>query len=170
MLTALILISVTVAAYFDLRWRRIPNWLVVVTIGAALTWHAVTGGISGFWLSLAGLTVGAGVLLPLFLLRGMGAGDVKLFGALGAAVTYNHVFTVLFISLIVAGVMALVRVVLARALVATLVNIVDLLGRFLRGRISPHPRVNLANEHALAIPFGVSVAVATWIFILTGAR
>lgn len=170
MITAFLLLSVTAAAYFDLRSRRIPNWLVAATMGGALTWHVVAGGLWGLWMSAAGLLVGTAVLLPLFLLRGMGAGDVKLFGAVGAAVTYTHVFTVLMIAAFIAGIMALFRVVLARALVATLANMLDLLGRFVKGRFSPHPVASLANEQALVIPFGVSVAVATWIFILLGLR
>lgn len=170
MLSALILVSVTTAAYFDLRWRRIPNWLVAATVGLSLIWHTLSGGWSGLLMSGAGLLVGMALLLPLFLLRGMGAGDVKFFGAIGAAVTYNHILTVFVIAALIAGVMALFRVVVARAFVATLANIADILNRFLHGRFSPHPIVGLANENALVIPFGVSVAVATWFFVLLGAR
>jgi prepilin peptidase CpaA len=168
MLTALILLSATTAGYFDFRWRRIPNWLVAVTIVLSLAFHTVVSGFAGLWMSLAGLLIGIAVLFPLFLLRGMGAGDVKFFGALGAAVTYHHIFTVFIISAFIAGAMALFRVLLARAFVATLANIASLLNRFLRGRISPHPLVSLTNEHALAIPFGVSLAAAAWIFVLMG--
>lgn len=113
---------------------------------------------------------GLALLFPLFLLKGMGAGDVKFFGAIGAAVTYKHILSVFVIAALIAGVMALFRVLAARAFVATLANIVDILNRFLHGRLSPHPIVSLANEQALAIPFGVSVAVATWVFVLMGAK
>jgi prepilin peptidase CpaA len=121
-------------------------------------------------MSGAGLLIGIGILLPFFLLRAMGAGDVKLFGALGAAVTYEHVFTFLFLSAVVAAVMALFRIFVARAFVATMRNLVDLLKRFFRGHFTPHPVLNLENEHVLAIPFGVSVAVAAWIFVFMVAR
>jgi prepilin peptidase CpaA len=170
MLTAFILVSATTAGYFDLRSRRIPNWLVGATIALSLIWHTAVGGLAGLWMSALGLLIGIAVLFPLFLLRGMGAGDVKFFGALGAAVTYRHVFTVLMISALIAGGMALFRVVLARALVATLANIVSIINRLVHGRLSPHPLANLANEKALAIPFGVSLAAAAWIFVLMGAQ
>lgn len=168
--TVLILLSATSAGIIDLRWRRIPNWLVALTIGLSLIWHGATGGLAGLWMSAAGLLVGTAVLLPFFLLRAMGAGDVKFFGALGAAVTYNHVFAVFLISAIVAGLMALIQAVWSRALVATLANVVSLMGRFLRGRFSPHPILNLANDRVLTIPFGVSIAIAAWIFVLFGRR
>ncbi|MFY9611133.1 MAG: A24 family peptidase [Blastocatellia bacterium] len=165
-----LLLSATTAAYFDLRWRRIPNWLVAATTALALVWHTWSTGWDGLWLSGGGLLAGMALLLPLFLLKGMGAGDVKFFGAIGAAVTYKHILSVFVIAALIAGVMALFRVLAARAFVATLANIVDILNRFLHGRLSPHPIVSLANEQALAIPFGVSVAVATWVFVLMGAK
>ena len=170
MLTALILISATTAAYFDFRWRRIPNWLVGATIALSLSWHAWSSGWDGLLLSGAGLLIGVALLLPLYLLKGMGAGDVKFFGAIGAAVTSKHILAVFVFAALIAGGMALFRVVAARALVATLSNIVDILNRFLHGRFSPHPVARLANENALAIPFGVSVAVGTWLFVLLGAQ
>ena len=170
MLTVLILLSATTAGYFDLRWRRIPNWLVGATVGLAMLWHTLSSGWAGLLLSAGGLLAGMALLFPLFLLRGMGAGDVKFFGAIGAAVTYKDVLAVFVIAALIAGIMALFSVLVARAFFATLANIADILNRFMHGRFSPHPVVGLANENALVIPFGVSVAVATWLFVLLGVR
>jgi prepilin peptidase CpaA len=170
MLTALILLSATTAAYFDFRWRRIPNWLVGTTIVLSMSWHTWSSGWAGLWLSGGGLLAGMALLFPLYLLKGMGAGDVKFFGAIGAAVTYQHIIPVFVFAALIAGGMALFRVVVARALVATLSNIASLLNRFLHGRFSPHPDIGLANEHAVVIPFGVSIAAATWLFVLLGSQ
>lgn len=170
MLTVFILLSATTAAYFDLRWRRIPNWLVGATIALSLLWHTWQSGWDGLLMSGGGLLAGMALLLPLFFLQGMGAGDVKFFGAIGAAVTLEHVLSVFVFAALIAGGMALFRALAARAFVATLSNIADILNRFLRGRFSPHPIVGLANENALVIPFGVSVAAATWLFVLLGAQ
>jgi prepilin peptidase CpaA len=168
--TLFILLSATVAGYFDFRWRRIPNWLVGATVVLSLGWHIWASGWTGLLMSGGGLLAGIALLLPLFLLRGMGAGDVKFFGAIGAAVTYKHILSVFVIAALIAGVMALFRVLVARAFVATVGNIADILNRFMHGRFSPHPVVGLANEQALVIPFGVSMAVATWVFVFTGAQ
>ena len=65
--------SATTAGYFDLKWHRVPNWLVGLTMVLALTWHAAVAGLTGLWSSLTGLLLGTGLLFPLFLLRGMGA-------------------------------------------------------------------------------------------------
>ena len=75
---------VLVASLLDLIWRRIPNWL---TLGAALLglaggyWEA---GISGLGLSLLGLLLGFALLLPGYLLRMTGGGDLKLMAAVGS--------------------------------------------------------------------------------------
>jgi len=68
----------------DIPWRRIPN---VLTFGSALAgfgWHLWTGGLAGFGWSVVGWAAGVAMLLPLYLLRSLGAGDVKLLGSFGA--------------------------------------------------------------------------------------
>lgn len=164
--TFLVLLSATTAGYFDLRWRRIPNWLVVSTLSVSLAWHAAQGGLAGLWASVAGLLGATAVLFPLFVMRGMGAGDVKFFGALGAAVTYRSVFGILFISLFVSGFMALFEVLRAGSMRHTATRIAELVGRWTRGRLGPHPVVNIDSSSAALIPFTLAVAIATWIFVL----
>ena len=165
--TAFILLCVTAAGYFDLRWHRVPNWMVGLTIVVSLAWHVSASGLSGLWSSLAGLVLGVGLLFPLFLLRGMGAGDVKFFGALGAAVTHQHVFRLLAISLFVGALMAFYVVLREGSARQTMSNLADILGRVLRGHIEPHPVVGIDNGQALVVHFTAGVAVATWIFVLT---
>ena len=77
---------VTAAAWSDLRTRRIPNWITVpgAAVGLALqTWY---GGLYGGLASLAGAALGFGIFIILYIAGGMGAGDVKLFSAVGALV------------------------------------------------------------------------------------
>lgn len=73
------------ACVSDLRTRRIPNVLVLAT---AVTGVGVTiaslGILHGAGRALGGMGVGLALWLPFWLLRMMGAGDVKLFAA-GAA-------------------------------------------------------------------------------------
>ena len=68
----------------DLHRRRIPNTLTFGAAAAALAFGAVTGGVNGLGTAVLGWVVGLLLFLPMFLLRGMGAGDVKLLAALGA--------------------------------------------------------------------------------------
>jgi prepilin peptidase CpaA len=73
-----------VACGCDLKTRRIPQLLTLGGAVAGLIFHLWTGGWSAGAESLAGWVVGMIVFLPPFALGGLGAGDVKLLGALGA--------------------------------------------------------------------------------------
>lgn len=165
--SVLILLSATVAGYFDWRWHRVPNWVSGLTVAVSLGWHTWAGGAPGLSSSATGLLLGIALLFPLFLLRGMGAGDVKFFGALGSALTPRHVLPLLTLSLLVGGAMALWLVARRHAAGETSRNVADLAGRVLSGRVGPHPVVHIDNPRALVVPFTFAQSVATWIFLVS---
>ena len=69
---------------FDVRTRRIPNWLTFGAALAALAYAAFDAGLPGVGTAAAGWIAGAALFFPFFALGGMGAGDVKLLAALAA--------------------------------------------------------------------------------------
>jgi prepilin peptidase CpaA len=81
-LALFVLLAATVAA--DLRNHRIPNLLLLPALGLALTSQMMTGGVDGLITAAGGLTLGLAMLLPLYLIGGMAAGDVKLLGVVGS--------------------------------------------------------------------------------------
>lgn len=85
-LTNLSLIAmVTVAAVSDARTRRIPNWLVGAGLVVALVTQCMAQGlVAGSVDWLGGTATGMALLLGVYLIGGIGAGDVKLMGAVGA--------------------------------------------------------------------------------------
>jgi prepilin peptidase CpaA len=74
----------SIATFTDLRWRRIHNWLVFPFMAAGVAVCGWLHGWQGVGESCAGLALGGGILGLLFLMGGMGAGDVKLCAAIGA--------------------------------------------------------------------------------------
>jgi prepilin peptidase CpaA len=85
-LEIILTLVVVVAAWHDIRTRHIPNWIPVsgALLGVVFQiWHS---GLQGGLTSIFGAALGLGIFLPLYMLGGMGAGDVKLFGAVGALV------------------------------------------------------------------------------------
>jgi prepilin peptidase CpaA len=80
---ALIAILIT-AIWIDLRSSRIPNWLTLPTMVFALATHAWLGGTQEALFGLAGLGTGFGLFFALYVSAGIGAGDVKLMGTVGA--------------------------------------------------------------------------------------
>lgn len=85
-------VVLAVALGHDLATRRIPNWLVasallaavLLNVLAAATTGVLSGATAGLGKSLLGALTGLVVMLPLYLLHAMGAGDVKLMAAVGA--------------------------------------------------------------------------------------
>lgn len=73
------------ACAFDLRQRKIPNRLLACGLLIALALHLASGQPSNLLtVYLAGFGVGLVMFLPLYLMRGMAAGDVKLMATVGA--------------------------------------------------------------------------------------
>jgi prepilin peptidase CpaA len=85
----------TLACCTDTLKAKIPNLLNLCLLIAAVTLNTINLGLQGFIMSIAGLGLGIGLLLLPYIMGGMGAGDVKALGALGALVgpiNILHVF------------------------------------------------------------------------------
>jgi|SRR5262252_3439131 len=102
-----VLVLAAIAAQTDVRTRKIPNRLTFPAILLALATHAALGGWHGLMASLAGLAV-ALALVPGWLMRWMGAGDVKLMAAAGAWLAWPQAVIALLASLVAGGVIALI--------------------------------------------------------------
>jgi len=101
---ALLAVTVVAAAVVDLRERRIPNKITFPAIAAFLVLHTIQGGVDGLLFSLAGLGAGFSVLMAAYLMKLMGAGDVKLFSAIGACLGVTPLLTIFLLTSIAGGV------------------------------------------------------------------
>jgi len=95
------------AAIHDIRVQRIPNLLTYPTMISALAYHGVTGGAVGLLFSAKGLGLGVAILILPYLMGGMGAGDAKLMGAVGAVLGPKGVFIAFLFTAIFGGFYAL---------------------------------------------------------------
>ena len=148
-----------IAGFSDWRSRRIPNWLTVGGLGLGILVNSLTRGWPGAKDSLLGAALGLAVLLPFVMIRSLGAGDWKMVGALGAFMGPSHLITVLFATVLVAGLMALLLVIWKGRLRQTLRNIAGILGAVFSFHL-PGQEVSLDNPEALKVPFGVAAAIA----------
>ncbi len=108
------------AAWIDVLQHRIPNILVFSGAALALLMAHLPGGSVTH--CIAGIAVGMAMGLPLYWLRAMGAGDVKLMGMVGAFLGAGDMFAAALVIFVVGGVLGLVAVARQRAFGQLAVN------------------------------------------------
>jgi prepilin peptidase CpaA len=158
----LLTISLTVfASTVDVRKRKIPNWLSVSGIVLGIGVNTAVGGWPGCETSLLGTGLALGLLLPLVVLRALGAGDWKLMGAVGAFLGWRMMLVVLLFSIFIAGFLAMMATMRTGRVVATFKNIWTLLRGFATFGLRPNREISLDNPALMKLPFAVAVAAAT---------
>jgi prepilin peptidase CpaA len=95
------------AVGFDIAQRRIPNWLNFAGMAGGLFFSASLGA-SQIYVSLLGLIAGVGLQLIPFYFGWIGAGDVKLFGAIGAIFGLSWIPRLFVYSALIGGLVALI--------------------------------------------------------------
>jgi prepilin peptidase CpaA len=160
---------VLLAVASDLRQRRIRNKLVLLGIVAASGFHVLAMGqgvqpLAGaaWWSPLAGLAAGFGLLLPLYLLRATGAGDVKLMAMVGAFVGAQSVLTATLYTLLAGGLLSLLFMLGKGVAAETVANLRYLWSDwFLRVSLGQGARLAPLQHTAARLPYAVAIAVGT---------
>ncbi len=157
-------LAAVLGAGWDVRSGRIPNRLTYAAVLAGLLLHGLTQGAAGWLQALGGMLLGGGMLLPVYLLGGMGGGDVKLMAAVGALAGGGLALREVVATALAGAAIALLLVLWRGRLLATLRNTGQLLAWLARRRLAPHERLNLTNAALLRLPYGVAMALgAGWV-------
>ncbi|KVX68069.1 prepilin peptidase [Burkholderia stagnalis] len=153
---------VIVAASTDLTCRRIPNRLLAVGLAGALVAQCVLLGLwAGALAWLAGAATGFALLMPLYLMRGMAAGDVKLMLTIGAWVGPGLAAWIVLATFVAGGAGAL-AVVLWRGRARQLfVNVHYLLARAALRQQGMAAEMPAQVASVGALPYGVAIAAGT---------
>lgn len=104
-------VGLVIAAVTDVRLGRIPNWLTFSLAGFGMTVHTILEGWAGFLFSVEGLGLGIGCLLFFYIMGGMGAGDVKFLGSIGAVIGSPAVLQVFLLTALLGGLYALAMMI-----------------------------------------------------------
>ena len=161
------------AAVYDVRYRRIPNWLTLLGVLVGLGLNSfLYQGWPGLRMALLGLAIGFSVYFALYAIRAMGAGDVKLMAAIGSMVGWQDWFGIFVITAIVGGVAALGLVLLRGRLKNTLFNVGFILSEMKSGRPAyiAKEELDVRNPKALGLPHGAVIAVGTIAFLALSAH
>ena len=169
---------VLIAAETDLRSRRIPNWLTLAGVVAGIVLNSFLNVDRFNWrTALMGLGLAFAVYFPLYLLRGMGAGDVKLMAAVGALMGPSNWFAIFILSNVLGAIAAVVLLLSKGRLWGTLRNVGFMLNELVHFR-PPYLRkeeLDLSSPKAMTMPHGLAIAmgsisflVAAWIWAPRG--
>jgi prepilin peptidase CpaA len=161
-------ILVAIAAVYDIRFRRIPNWLVVAGIAAGFVWNGLAAGGTGLGHAAAGLGLGFILYFPLYLIRGRRAGDVKLLAAVGAITGPANCLWIFFLTAILGGAIVLVVIMIHKRTSHTFFNVAWIVRDLLRFK-APYrssEELDVTTEKGLRVPHAAMMAVGVGAFIL----
>ncbi|WP_081801369.1 prepilin peptidase [Herminiimonas sp. CN] len=170
-------VLVLAALWSDVKSHRIPNRLVFWGAGLGLLLNSVLPqgygfisslpGALGPWKALAGLGLGFCILLPMYALRAMAAGDVKLMAMIGAFLGPNAIVGTILMTFIVGGLLTLLVVVRNGSVRLLLGNLrTMLMVSFIKGTVLRQlPTVDAAPVTAGKLPYAVAIALGTFTYI-----
>jgi prepilin peptidase CpaA len=150
-----------VGAVYDVRSRKIPNFITLPALLFGMILHFSVGG----WRQLASATAAAiicGLVFLIFYLSGgMGAGDVKLITAVGCVAGLSLIGPLLLWTSIIGGVMAIALALYQNRLKETMHNMVTLASHHKEAGLNPHPEFNVSNSRSLRLPYAVAIAAGS---------
>lgn len=164
----ILLVIILLALVFDLRERRIPNLLIVLGLISAGVYHGYTAKIAGLIYCGQGLLTGILLLLIPFLMGGMGAGDVKLLGVIGAIKGYLFAISTFLWMALWGGIIAILLLIYQRKLWKTFSRLgrglmMTAIGAMPLSQAISKQEFSLYYPYALAIALGVlSSYVKAW--------
>ena len=148
-----------IITYYDVRYLRIPNSFVLATLVSGLIVNTLLGGWAGAWASLSGCAFAFALMLMLHVFGAMGAGDVKLFAAIGALVGAGMVLPTFLVVMLVGGLLGIYTMLRAGRARETLWRVVQILVGMLPGW--QMPRFSVPPDRRHTIPYGVAITAGS---------
>jgi len=142
-------IVLLIASVSDIRYRRIPNWCVLVLLALFIPWIFVGPQVSVLPAVVAfAIFFAVGVVLYAFGI--WGAGDSKLIAAVALFVGWNRLLQFLFVTAVAGGVLALAIIVLHAPRVRAMLN------------------MRAAGASERNVPYGVAIAAGAALAVFSG--
>lgn len=160
-----------IAACTDMEARRIPNWLNLSGLIVGFALNLFLYGSAGLKNSALGLGVALLIYLPLFIIKGMGAGDVKLMAAVGALVGPANWLRIFALTAIFGGLIAAVVILYRGSAGRALRNIGRILISPFRGSVpyQDNPELDVTSGKGLSLPHGAVIGLGafTYVFVIS---
>src|ERR1700675_2653137 len=155
------LLCAMVGAVFDVRSRRIPNFVTLPAIAFGLLLHFAMGGWRQLATAAAGGLIGGLIFLVFYLAGGMGAGDVKLITAAGCIAGLPLIGHLLLWTALSGGMMAIGLALYRRRLGATLRNLCAIVVHHRVMGLTPHVQFNISNDRTLRLPYALAITAGS---------
>lgn len=159
----LVSVVLVVAAVIDGYRLKVPNWVTFPLVISGWVYSVAAFGLPGLGWSLLGTVVGLALLLPLYCVGGMGAGDVKLLAGVGAWVWAGVTFWAFCASAVAGGLIAVAMVLLRGVWAKHQAQFWGILNEFVTIR-DPNELATIAAERKssmMLLPYGIPIAVGT---------
>ncbi|HLN98262.1 MAG TPA: A24 family peptidase [Pyrinomonadaceae bacterium] len=157
--TFLLIPLAAIITYYDVRYRRIPNAFVLSALGGGLVMNSILGGWQGAYSSLTGCVLAFGLMFMLHVFGAMGAGDVKLFAAIGAVTGAQLVIPTFVVVILTGGLLAVVSMVRSGMVMTTMHRVLQIFVGLLPGWQMPKFAVPTDRTHT--IPYGVAITMGS---------
>ncbi len=162
-ITSLLIPLAVLITYYDVRYRRIPNAFVLATLVSGLLINTILSGFNGLFASLAGCALAFVLMMVFHLFGAMGAGDVKLFAAIGAVVGAKLVLPTFMVVVLIGGALAAITMIRGGAVRVTMHRVLQIFVGFLPGW--EMPRFTVPPDRRHTIPYGVAITFGSLISI-----
>lgn len=158
------------ACWNDYRFRLIPNWLTAAVAATGIAAQTLWLGVPGLQSAVLGILVGFSVLILFWLVRAMGAGDVKLMAAVGAWVGPQMILFSIITGVIIGGVLALGIIVYRRRWSQTTANVGVMLTKMssMRMAFSDYGSAESLSRASGGMPYAIPLVIGTLITLFSG--
>lgn len=155
------------AAVMDLRSFKISNRLIIGGLVTGLIVQIIESGMKGIGVFLINVSIPVILFYLLFLMRALGAGDIKLFSVIGGMWNLKMLYVTVIVSFLTAAAMSLCKMLYHRNLISRLC----VFGAYVcqvaaTGRLSKYPKESEGKQHiihfsvAILIGFVIALEVA----------
>lgn len=156
-----VLLVTCVCLYTDLNRRKIYNLVLLPAVFLAIGYYIYTDGLAGGLFSLQGFTLGLALLFIPYMAGGIGAGDVKLLGTIGALKGTSFIFNTFLAGAIAGGVLAILYMVKNKRLIMTLKKIFSSFFLPMSAAGSDLDGIMEEDAKSITIPYGAAIAIGT---------
>jgi prepilin peptidase CpaA len=156
---AILLVFLALSCAADVRTRRIPNALSGFAMLAGLSVNLFYFGVPGLLAAATGIAVTIAALLAPFALGGIGGGDVKMMGAVGALLGPRLGLVALGIGLVLGGVVMLAHLARLGRAGEKLRATGHMIGAAVLERSTSPLRVAIDAPQAVTLPYSIPLGL-----------